>query len=150
MLALFFIELSLNHPQQLEPASAAQPLNVVPEPSLIYSFNHPTHIDLSFTPLTSNTFIRFTSKHLMITKAKFGICTPKTCLKATQDIEPPSVNTALTNQKWYIVMKDKFDAPFRNYTWTLVLSNSTTMVVGDKWVFRVKYNLDKSIFKYKA
>ena len=71
----------------------------------------------------------------MITKATFGICTPKTYLKATQDIELPSVNTALTNQKWYMVMKDEFDASFRNYTWTLVLSNSTTMVVGDKWVF---------------
>ena len=42
------------------------------------------------------------------------------------------------------------DALHRNQTWTLVPSDSANKIVGNKWIFRVKYNPDGSISKYKA
>ena len=38
----------------------------------------------------------------------------------------------------------------KNGTWTLILAETTTKLVGNKWVFRIKYNPDGSISKYKA
>ena len=86
----------------------------------------------------------------MVTKAKSRIFKPKTYLAATQDIEPTSVKTALSSQKWYMAMKEEIDALHINQTWTLVHFYSATKIVGNKWVFRIKYNLDGSISKYKA
>ncbi|XP_024037006.1 uncharacterized mitochondrial protein AtMg00820-like [Citrus sinensis] len=47
-------------------------------------------------------------------------------------------------------MKEEFDALQRNQTWTLVPSESAVKIVGNKWVYRVKYNPNGSISKYKA
>ncbi|KAH9786678.1 retrovirus-related pol polyprotein from transposon RE1 [Citrus sinensis] len=90
------------------------------------------------------------SIHPMVTRAKSGIFKPKTYLAATQDIEPTSVKTTLSSQKWYMAMKEEVDALHRNQTWTLVPSDSANKIVGNKWIFRVKYNPDGSISKYKA
>ena len=86
----------------------------------------------------------------MVTRAKSGIFKPKTYLAPTQDIEPTSVKTTLSSQKWYMAMKEEVDALHRNQTWTLVPSDSANKIVGNKWIFRVKYNPDGSISKYKA
>ncbi|KAH9791777.1 retrovirus-related pol polyprotein from transposon RE1 [Citrus sinensis] len=88
--------------------------------------------------------------HHMITKAKAGIFKPKSYLAATVDLEPASVKSALQDPKWFPAMKEEFDALQRNQTWTLVPSESAAKVVGNKWVYRVKYNPDGSISKYKA
>lgn len=47
-------------------------------------------------------------------------------------------------------MKEEFKAVQRNITWTLVPLYAVAKIVGNKWVYRVKYNLDGSFFKYKA
>lgn len=47
-------------------------------------------------------------------------------------------------------MQDEFDALQRNNTWNLVPPTSSMNIVGSKWVFRVKYNLDGLVQKYKA
>lgn len=86
----------------------------------------------------------------MITRSKSGIYKPKTFISVIQDLEPTSVKEALVDQKWYMAIKDEYSALQRNETWTLVLTEATTKLIGNKWVFRVKYNLDGSISKYKA
>ena len=85
----------------------------------------------------------------MVTRAKPGIFKPKTYLTATQDIEPTSVKAALTDQKWYMAMTEEFHALKKNETWTLVPAELATKIVGNKWAFRVKYNPNGSISKYK-
>ena len=86
----------------------------------------------------------------MVTRAKSSIFKPKTYLTATQDLEPVSVKAALTNTKWKMAMQNEYDALQNNGTWTLVPAEKATKLVGNKWVFRVKYNPDGSISKYKA
>ncbi|KAH9764049.1 retrovirus-related pol polyprotein from transposon RE1 [Citrus sinensis] len=86
----------------------------------------------------------------MVTRAKTGIFKPKTYLTARQDVEPASVKVALADQKWYMAMTDELHALRNNETWTLVPAELATKIVGNKWVFRVKYNPDGSVSKYKA
>ncbi|KAH9715865.1 retrovirus-related pol polyprotein from transposon RE1 [Citrus sinensis] len=88
--------------------------------------------------------------HPMITRAKAGIFKPKSYLAATENLEPTSVKSALHDPKWFHAMNEEFDALQRNQTWTLVPSESAVKIVGNKWVYRVKYNPDGSISKYKA
>ena len=47
-------------------------------------------------------------------------------------------------------MQDKYNALQRNGTWTLVSVEIATKLVGNKWIFQVKYNPDDGISKYKA
>ncbi|KAH9667511.1 retrovirus-related pol polyprotein from transposon RE1 [Citrus sinensis] len=88
--------------------------------------------------------------HPMITRAKAGIFKPKSYLAATENLEPTSVKSALHDPKWFHAVNEEFDALQRNQTWTLVPSESAAKIVGNKWVYRVKYNPDGSISKYKA
>ncbi|KAH9682071.1 retrovirus-related pol polyprotein from transposon RE2 [Citrus sinensis] len=87
---------------------------------------------------------------LVLKSDALGILKPKTYLTATQDIEPTSVKVALADQKWSMAMTEEFHALKNNETWTLVPADLATKIVGNKWVFRVKYNPDGSISKYKA
>ncbi|KAH9705793.1 retrovirus-related pol polyprotein from transposon RE1 [Citrus sinensis] len=88
--------------------------------------------------------------HPMVTIAKAGIFKPKTYRTTIQDVEPASVKAALADQKWYMAMTDELHALRNNETWTLVPAELATKIVGNKWVFRVKYNPDGSVSKYKA
>lgn len=47
-------------------------------------------------------------------------------------------------------MLEESSALQKKQTWQLVPPTTETKVVGNKWVFRVKYNPDGTIFKYKA
>ncbi|KAH9648420.1 retrovirus-related pol polyprotein from transposon RE1 [Citrus sinensis] len=87
---------------------------------------------------------------LVLKSDALGIFKPKTYLTAIQDIEPTSVKIALSDQKWSMAMTEEFHALKNNETWTLVPADLATKIVGNKWVFRVKYNPDGSISKYKA
>ena len=47
-------------------------------------------------------------------------------------------------------MSEEFDALVRNSTWTLVPPHPTQNIVGCKWIFYIKQNLDGLIMLYKA
>lgn len=47
-------------------------------------------------------------------------------------------------------MVDELNALTRNGTWELVSPSLNQNIVGCKWVFRIKRNLDGSIARYKA
>ncbi len=49
-----------------------------------------------------------------------------------------------------MALKEEFNALQKNHTWTLVPPYAATKNVGNKLVYRVKYNTDGSISKYKA
>lgn len=90
--------------------------------------------------------------HPMITKSKAGIFKPKTYLAAllSAPTEPIYVKQALAYPKWFHAMKEEFNSLQANKTWTLVQPSSPVKVIENKWVFRIKYNPDGSISKYKA
>lgn len=47
-------------------------------------------------------------------------------------------------------MEDEYNALLKNRTWTLIPNNQNYKLIGKKWVYRVKYNPDGTINKYKA
>lgn len=89
--------------------------------------------------------------HPMITKSKVGIFKPKKYLAAlfSAPTEPIYVKQALADPKWFQAMKKEFNSVQANKTWTLVQPSSLVKVIENKWVFRIKYNPDGSISKYK-
>ncbi|KAL5825807.1 hypothetical protein ACOSQ3_021870 [Xanthoceras sorbifolium] len=92
--------------------------------------------------------------HPMLTRSKCGISKPKSfsavssCSNTAE--EPKNVKCALLDKNWAAAMKAEFDAVQANKTWSLVPYQSSMNVVGNKWVFRVKYIQDGSLQKYKA
>ncbi|RVW63506.1 Retrovirus-related Pol polyprotein from transposon RE1 [Vitis vinifera] len=92
----------------------------------------------------------------MNTRAKNNIHKPLTkmnliaVISQPSDIEPHTINQALTDPKWRQAMNDEFDALVRNGNWELVPSTFMQNLVGCKWVFRIKRLLDGSIDRYKA
>ncbi|KAL5737439.1 hypothetical protein ACOSP7_030200 [Xanthoceras sorbifolium] len=47
-------------------------------------------------------------------------------------------------------MIDEYEALVRNNTWELVPSLDKYNIIGNKWVFRIKYHSDVSVAKFKA
>ncbi|KAH9744437.1 retrovirus-related pol polyprotein from transposon RE2 [Citrus sinensis] len=90
--------------------------------------------------------------HSMITRSKAGIFKPKTYITAllAQPSEPNSVNQALQDPKWFNAIHEEFKALQANQTWDLVILTAAVKVVGNKWIFIIKYNSDGSISRYKA
>ena len=86
----------------------------------------------------------------MITRAKASIFKPKAFLTAHNSLEPSTVGEALADPKWKEAMQLEYDALIRNKTWNLVPMDPNYKLVGCKWVFRTKYNIDGSISKHKA
>ena len=88
----------------------------------------------------------------MVTKSKSGIFKPKVYLLAllAQQSEPTSVSKALSDPMWYKVMQEEYLALTTNHTWDLVLPATPVKIVGNKWVFRIKYNSDGSVSRYKV
>lgn len=47
-------------------------------------------------------------------------------------------------------MNEEYTALQKNHTWDLVPLSKNMNLVGCKWVFRVKYNADGFVLKYKG
>ena len=47
-------------------------------------------------------------------------------------------------------MTDEYQALMHNHTWTLVKPTHPIKVIGNKWVFRIKYNPNGNVSRYKA
>ncbi|KAH9682619.1 retrovirus-related pol polyprotein from transposon RE1 [Citrus sinensis] len=140
----------LSHSSNEEP-SAAVSSPVLSPASESHSLPHSVHSQsLDQLSRSSNSSPPVISTHPMVTRSKAGIYKPKTYLVVSQDLEPSNVKTALTDPRWYSAMKEEFEALQRNQTWTLVPPESAGKIVGNKWVYRVKYNADGSISRYKA
>lgn len=78
--------------------------------------------------------------HPMITKGKVGIFKPKLYTVVLVHKEPDTVQEAINDEKWFQA----------NGTWSLVPKADKQKIIGNKWVYRVKYNTDGSIAKYKV
>jgi len=90
------------------------------------------------------------SVHPMLTRlrAKSLAMSPPHALVSS--LEHNSVSEALLDSQWVKAMEDEYRALERNHTWVLVPFFSDMNLIGNKWIFRIKYNSDGSILKYKA
>ncbi|KAM2605432.1 hypothetical protein TB2_034235 [Malus domestica] len=64
--------------------------------------------------------------------------------------EPYTFKQASHIPQWQIAMQEEFDALQTQGTWILVPNTCDKNVIGDKWVYKIKWNSDGSISRYKA
>ncbi|GKV44254.1 hypothetical protein SLEP1_g51451 [Rubroshorea leprosula] len=70
---------------------------------------------------------------------------------ASPDImEPKIVQKALQSPHWVKAMQEEMDALHKKNTYTLVPPPSETNIVGSRWVFKTKLNLDGTVERFKA
>lgn len=86
----------------------------------------------------------------MTTKSEAGIFKPKIYIVILVHKEPDNVHDALSNIRWFKGVTDEYNALISNGTWSLILRIIDHKIVGNKWVYKVKYNTDSSLAKYKA
>src|ERR1044072_2497163 len=65
-------------------------------------------------------------------------------------LEPGSFKEAQEDSRWVNAMKEELGMIEKNQTWQLVPRPHHKNVIGVKWVFRTKLNVDGSINKHKA
>ena len=94
--------------------------------------------------------------HPMITRSKNNIHKPiqklsyHTQLYSPTHLEPSTVSQALKDPNWRQAMQEEYTALVQNNTWSLVPPHTAANVVGCKWIFRLKRNVDGTIARYKA
>lgn len=67
--------------------------------------------------------------------------------------EPKTFQEAIeceNSEKWINAMNDELTSLNNNNTWQIVPLPNGKTIVGSKWIFKIKYNADESIMKYKA
>ncbi|KAH9686754.1 Disease resistance protein [Citrus sinensis] len=129
------------------PSSSSQTLIQSPLPTVSSPTEPSTSLVHHLTPpLPSST------GHPMVTRSKAGIFKPKAYLTTppTKPTEPTTVSKALQDPTWHQAMTDEYQALLHNHTWTLVKPTHPIKAIGNKWVFRIKYNPDGSVSRYKA
>lgn len=95
-------------------------LNSPPSPSSIpipdsLPFFAPTPVAQAIASLTH------TNTHSMVTRGKSSIFKPKVLtISLSEDLEPSTITTTLSNPKWKQAMKEEFNALIKNNTWNLV------------------------------
>lgn len=96
-------------------------------------------------PSTDNRIV--TRSHNQIVKPN-----PRYCLSATlaPNIEPHTIQQALADEKWRKSANAEFDAALRNHTWDFVPAEEATNVIGNRWLFRTKFNPDGTVDKLKS
>ena len=137
-------------------------------PLTVFSFSHEstraaTTISSSFTmsplPLASSPTsivspppVPDNNTHPLLTRAKVGIYKPKvfTTSLSNDFLKPSTYKQVVANPLWFHVMQTKYDALLQNNTWTLTLFPSNANLVGCKWVFKRKFNVDGSLQCYKV
>ncbi|XP_017420327.1 uncharacterized mitochondrial protein AtMg00820-like [Vigna angularis] len=65
-------------------------------------------------------------------------------------IEPKTVEDALSDENWLMAMQDELNQFKRNNVWELVPGEKTQQVIDTKWVFRNKMDDYGDIIKIKA
>lgn len=138
-----------NPTNEIEPTPAPHPKPVKPTTTTTTP-NRTTVSDASHQPTAPQQ-----NQHNMKTRAKNNIKKPNTKFSLTATLpnrspsEPTNVTQALKDKKWRFAMSDEFDAQQRNHTWDLV-PHESQLLVGCKWVFKLKYLPNGAIDKYKA
>ncbi|XP_021275710.1 uncharacterized protein LOC110410383 [Herrania umbratica] len=64
--------------------------------------------------------------------------------------DPTSYSKAKELAHWQATMKKELRVIDKNKTWSLVDRTDSMNVIGTKWIFRTKFNIDGSINKHKA
>ena len=64
--------------------------------------------------------------------------------------EPKSYSEAVKDSRWRQAMQNEVDALENNGTWTVEDLPPGKKVIGSKWIYKIKYNSDGTVERYKA
>ncbi|GJU27518.1 retrovirus-related pol polyprotein from transposon TNT 1-94 [Tanacetum coccineum] len=67
-----------------------------------------------------------------------------------KETEPTSFTQASKHPKWIEAMNNEISALESNHTWILTTLPSNKHPIGSKWVYRIKYNANGYVDKYKS
>lgn len=65
-------------------------------------------------------------------------------------MDPSTYEEAVKDPKWKDAMKEELDSIHRNGTWELLELPSGRKLIGLKWVFRTKYQVNVEVLRFKA
>jgi hypothetical protein len=71
-------------------------------------------------------------------------------VKVIHEVEPTCFEQAIGNPKWDDAMDEEMVMLDTNATWEFVALPKDKKVIGCKWVYKVKHNVDGFVSKYKA
>jgi len=71
-------------------------------------------------------------------------------MSISSHIEPNTYSEAVKYDCGRKAIQCKISALESNQTWEIVLLSKNKTVIGCKWVFKIKYNVDETIERYKA
>ncbi len=66
------------------------------------------------------------------------------------EVEPTYFEQVVGNPKWDNAMDEKMAALDATTTWELVVLPKDKKIIGCKWVYKIKHNVDGYVNKYKA
>ena len=64
--------------------------------------------------------------------------------------EPSIFQEAAQHYVWQEAMVEEYDSIMKNQVWEVVPRPQGKMVVGSRWIYKVKHATDRSVEKYKA
>lgn len=131
----------------------------VPESTTISFSNDSDHsLSIPNASISSNLHAYDTQQHQghpMITRSKNNIFKPKRTFIVSKhpllkNPEPSNIHQTMQRAHWRNTISKEFEALLRHGTWSLVPPPKGHNIVGCKWLFRIKCNVDGSFAKYKA
>ncbi|KAJ1685788.1 hypothetical protein LUZ63_017178 [Rhynchospora breviuscula] len=105
------------------------------------SYAHPTSAATSGTPYPIAHYVNCN---------KFSVAHRKFLAAVTAKKEPEHFGEAMKDNNWRKAMQTEIEALERNKTWSIENLPSEKKAIGCKWVYRIKYNSDGSVERYKA
>ena len=66
------------------------------------------------------------------------------------DSEPSSYQEAVEHHVWKDAMVEEYSSIMQNDVWEVVPRPTDRVVVGSRWIYKIKHGADGSIEKYKA
>ena len=72
------------------------------------------------------------------------------CSLISAILEPTSYHEVVQDPNWQDAMASEIAVLEANQTWTITPLPSHKRAIGCKWVYKVKYNVDSSLDRYKA
>ena len=67
-----------------------------------------------------------------------------------EDTKPSSFEEAVEKHVWVDAMVEEYKSIVKNNVWEVVPRPTDKLVVGSRWIFKVKHVANRSIEKYKA
>ena len=74
----------------------------------------------------------------------------ESCQLALFVLDPITFVEATTKEEWKNAMKEEFVVIQKNETWEMMELLKGKNAIGLKWVFKIKFHVDRSIQKHKA